>query len=119
MPTSSQAVYIQAAVLQPLQQGTVIFDKFPNITWHGNKYMRVGPDERLYIDLGAPCNDCLLENAVGNVSFGSLNSMRLDGTDLQPYATGAPTQHLFRHCQRSLSGDPDDHVGEIREFLLL
>ncbi len=70
----------------------MIFEQFPNITWHGNKYIRIGPDERLYIDLGAPCNDCILENAVGNVSFGSLNSMRLDGSDLQPYATGACRQ---------------------------
>lgn len=74
--------------MQPLPPGKVIFDQFPKITWHGNKYIRVGPDERLYIDLGAPCNDCLLQNAVGNVTFGSLNSMRLDGTDLQPFAEG-------------------------------
>lgn len=74
--------------MQPLPPGKVIYDKLPNITWHGNKYIRVGPDERLYIDLGAPCNDCLLQNAVGNVSYGSLNSMRLDGTDLQPVAGG-------------------------------
>ncbi|CAL8468342.1 g7882 [Coccomyxa elongata] len=73
---------------KPLPPGKVIYDKLPNITWHGNKYIRVGPDERLYIDVGAPCNDCLLQNAVGNVSFGSLNSMRLDGTDLQPVAGG-------------------------------
>nr|QOL01109.1 putative extracellular protein CSOL_036 [Pseudococcomyxa simplex] len=71
-----------------LPPGKVIFDQFPNITWHGNKYIRVGPDERLYVDLGAPCNDCKLDNAVGNVSFGSINSMRLDGSDLQPFASG-------------------------------
>ena len=76
-------------LVQLLPPGKVIFDQFPNITWHGNKYIRVGPDERLYIDLGAPCNDCKLDNAVGNVSFGSINSMRLDGSDLQPFASGA------------------------------
>jgi glucose/arabinose dehydrogenase len=75
-------------VLQPLPEGTVIFDKFPNITHHGLKYIRVGPDDRLYSNLGAPCNDCLLHQAVDNISFGSINSMRLDGTDLQPYAEG-------------------------------
>lgn len=80
-------------LVQVLPPGKVIFDQFPNITWHGNKYIRVGPDERLYIDLGAPCNDCKLDNAVGNVSFGSINSMRLDGSDLQPFASGACRLH--------------------------
>lgn len=76
-------------------EGAVIFEQLPKLTHHGNKYIRVGPDERLYIDLGAPCNDCLLEKAVGNISFGSLNSLRLDGTDLQPYADGGVVFLLF------------------------
>ena len=38
--------------------------------------------------MGAPCNDCLLERAFGNITFGSLNSIALDGTDIQPWAQG-------------------------------
>lgn len=50
----------------------------------------MSPTGRLYFDTGAPCNDCLLEKAFGNITFGSLNSMALNGTDIQPYAQGAP-----------------------------
>ena len=73
---------------QALPEGVVIFDQYPNLTHQGNRYIRIGPDERLYTNLGAPCNICLLDRAVGNVRFGSLDSMRLDGSDFQPYANG-------------------------------
>ena len=52
------------------------------------RYIRISPRGRLFFDMGAPCNDCLLEKAFGNITFGSLNSMALDGTDIQPYAQG-------------------------------
>ncbi len=99
-------------MVQPLPPGKVIFDQFPKITWHGNKYIRVGPDERLYIDLGAPCNDCLLQNAVGNVTFGSLNSMRLDGTDLQPVAGGVHdiSSCAFQYPRATLQVPQDGEV---------
>ena len=37
----------------------VIYDRFPNHQSHGWKYMAVGPDNKLYINVGAPCNICL------------------------------------------------------------
>jgi glucose/arabinose dehydrogenase len=40
----------------------VIFDKLPTIRHHGWKYINWGPDDLLYIPIGAPCNICLKED---------------------------------------------------------
>ena len=66
------------------------------------RYIRISPAGRLFFDMGAPCNDCLLEKAFGNITFGSLNSMALDGTDIQPYAQGRADLHLFNSAPVSL-----------------
>ncbi len=31
----------------------------PSETWHGFRYIRFGPDDKLYIPIGVPCNICL------------------------------------------------------------
>jgi glucose/arabinose dehydrogenase len=36
----------------------VVFDKLPGVVPHGWKYLRVGPDGKLYAPVGAPCNIC-------------------------------------------------------------
>ncbi|MGR8980177.1 MAG: PQQ-dependent sugar dehydrogenase [Gammaproteobacteria bacterium] len=36
----------------------VVFDKFPSDRHHGWKYLRFGPDNKLYTAVGAPCNIC-------------------------------------------------------------
>src|SRR4029077_909763 len=38
---------------------TVILDGLPKDEPHGWKYLTVGPDEKLYFQIGAPCNVCL------------------------------------------------------------
>ncbi|MFZ2313045.1 MAG: sorbosone dehydrogenase family protein, partial [Methylobacter sp.] len=35
---------------------TVVYDKFPSDKHHGWKYLRFGPDNKLYTAVGAPCN---------------------------------------------------------------
>lgn len=94
-----------ACVLQPFNvtAGVVIFDRLPNVTHHGNRYIRISPQGRLFFDMGAPCDDCLLEKAFGNITFGSLNSMALNGTDVQPWAEGESRSALLApasdaHC---------------------
>ena len=37
---------------------TVMFDKLPGDAHHGWKYLRFGPDGKLYVPVGAPCNIC-------------------------------------------------------------
>lgn len=36
----------------------VVYDKLPRETHHGWKFIRFGPDGRLYVPIGAPCNSC-------------------------------------------------------------
>lgn len=50
--------------------------------WVGD--LVVGPDERLYLSIGAGCNDC----EPARPEYGSILSMALDGTDRQIVATG-------------------------------
>ena len=36
----------------------VVYDDLPNQQSHGWRYIGIGPDEKLYINVGAPCNIC-------------------------------------------------------------
>ena len=36
----------------------VVYDKYPTETHHGWKYIAFGPDGKLYVPVGAPCNIC-------------------------------------------------------------
>lgn len=57
----------------------VVYDKYPTETHHGWKYIAFGPDGRLYVPVGAPCNICKSEDAV----FASITSIKPDGTDMR------------------------------------
>jgi len=41
-----------------------VYDAYPKAVHHGWKYLRVGPDGKLYVPVGAPCNVCLSDDAV-------------------------------------------------------
>ena len=59
------------AHLQALPNGTVIDHSFPNSAWHGHKVLQVDPaNSLLHVPLGAPCIDCPLDIAFGNISYG-------------------------------------------------
>src|SRR5271168_3093177 len=38
---------------------TVIYSDLPNDAPHGWKFLTVGPDNKLYFNIGAPCNNCM------------------------------------------------------------
>jgi glucose/arabinose dehydrogenase len=40
----------------------VVFDGLPNESGHGWKFLRFGPDGKLYFGIGAPCNVCLRDD---------------------------------------------------------
>jgi glucose/arabinose dehydrogenase len=61
-----------------------VYSCFPNEKHHGWKYLRVGPDHKLYVPVGAPCNICFSSNEV----FASLTRMDLDGSHFEIYAKG-------------------------------
>lgn len=63
---------------------TVIYKQFPEIIRHGWKYLRFGPDNKLYTAVGAPCNICLPDNPI----FTSLVRLNSDGSDLEILASG-------------------------------
>jgi glucose/arabinose dehydrogenase len=62
---------------------TVIFSDLPKDEAHGWKYLTIGPDNKLYFQVGAPCNICMPPER--NAKIYRLN---LDGTGLEVVATG-------------------------------
>jgi glucose/arabinose dehydrogenase len=40
-------------------QPVVIYSDFPNHQSHGWKFLTLGPDNKLYVNVGAPCNICM------------------------------------------------------------
>jgi glucose/arabinose dehydrogenase len=61
----------------------VINDTFPSDRHHGWKFIRFGPDGKLYVPVGAPCNICMPD-----YKHASLFRMNPDGSDLEKYASG-------------------------------
>ena len=62
----------------------VVYDNLPDKRWHGWKFIKFGPDERLYIPIGAPCNVC----EPGNKSFGTIARINKDGSGFEIFARG-------------------------------
>lgn len=66
------------------REPVVVNDTFPSEEHHGWKYIAFGPDDRLYVPVGAPCNVCESEDP----RFASIMRMAPDGRDLEIYAHG-------------------------------
>ncbi|WP_230679826.1 PQQ-dependent sugar dehydrogenase [Pontibacter rufus] len=62
----------------------VVNDDFPSDKHHGWKYIAFGPDGKLYVPVGAPCNICEPEKPI----YASITRMNADGTGLEVYAHG-------------------------------
>ncbi len=62
----------------------VVYDQFPSDRHHGWKYLRFGPDGKLYTAIGAPCNICLPKKAI----YTSLVRLNRDGSGLELLASG-------------------------------
>ena len=45
----------------------ILFDDLPDKDWHGNRYIRFGPDGALYVGVGAACNVCSLHGFEGSI----------------------------------------------------
>ncbi len=56
---------------------------FPKDHWHGWKFIRFGPDGKLYVPVGAPCNECERPDP-----FASITRMNPDGTAFEIFARG-------------------------------
>ncbi len=60
----------------------VITDVLPDKRHHGWKYLRFGPDGKLYIPVGLPCNICIEEG------FGEIRRINPDGSGMDTFARG-------------------------------
>ena len=97
----------------------VITDSLPTETHHGWKFIAFGPDGKLYVPQGAPCNVCLKDRD----RFGMIGRMDPDGSHYEVVARGIrntvgfawhPATHelWFTDNGRDLMGDdvPDDKL---------
>lgn len=62
----------------------VVYDQFPSEEHHGWKYLRFGPDNKLYTTVGAPCNICEPEKPI----YSSLVRLNADGSGFEILARG-------------------------------
>lgn len=70
--------------LESFPKPEIINDSFPSDEHHGWKFIRFGPDGRLYVPVGAPCNVCKRDEK----KYAAIMRMNADGSDLEPYAFG-------------------------------
>jgi len=62
----------------------VVTEQFPSDRHHGWKYIRFGPDDKLYVPVGAPCNVCEPSKKI----YASMMRMNKDGSKLEQFASG-------------------------------
>ncbi len=62
----------------------IITNSLPDETHHGWRYIHFGPDRKLYIGIGAPCNNCLSDDH----RFATIMRMDPDGKNQEIYAHG-------------------------------
>ncbi len=60
-------------------QEEIIYDQYPTETHHGWKFISFGPDGKLYVPVGAPCNICLPEKEV----YAAITRLNPDGSDME------------------------------------
>jgi len=63
---------------------TTVKDDYPKETHHGWKYIAFGPDGKLYVPVGAPCNICESKDEV----YASITRINADGTGREIFAKG-------------------------------
>ena len=61
----------------------IVTDDYPRETHHGLKFIRFGPDGRLYVPVGAPCNICEPDPRHGLIS-----RIQPDGSGYEVFARG-------------------------------
>ncbi|MEP7209157.1 MAG: sorbosone dehydrogenase family protein [Casimicrobiaceae bacterium] len=62
----------------------VVSDRLPSDASHGWKFIAFGPDGKLYVPVGAPCNICEPDPS----RYANIMRMNADGSDLEVYARG-------------------------------
>jgi glucose/arabinose dehydrogenase len=65
-------------------QPVVVSDRFPTDGQHGRKFIAFGPDGKLYVPVGAPCNICEPDPD----RYANIMRMNADGSGLETFARG-------------------------------
>jgi len=73
---------IEASLDNP-PKPVMVYDKLPGEIPHGWKFIKLGPDGKLYVPIGAPCNIC--DPGEG---FARIVRMNLDGSGVENVALG-------------------------------
>jgi len=68
--------------LQTPPTAIVVSDAFPSDEHHGWKYLGIGPDNKMYVPVGAPCNIC------DEDGYAEIKRMNLDGSEIETFAKG-------------------------------
>lgn len=63
---------------------TTVIDTLPTETHHGWKFIAFGPDGKLYVPVGAPCNICEPDPQ----RYANILRMNADGSELEVFARG-------------------------------
>jgi glucose/arabinose dehydrogenase len=74
---------IEARLENP-PEPVVVNGDFPSDITHGWKYIKFGPDRKLYVPVGMPCNVCNPEDE----RYGTIMRMEPDGSQLEIFARG-------------------------------
>ena len=61
----------------------LVYDDLPKDEAHGWKFIAIGPDDKLYVPVGQPCNNCLPP-----ATHGQIRRMNLDGSGVEVIARG-------------------------------
>src|SRR3974390_1487439 len=61
----------------------LVYDDLPTDEAHNWKFIAIGPDNKLYVPVGQPCNNCIPDD-----KHGQIRRMNLDGTGVELVAKG-------------------------------
>lgn len=90
----------------------LVTDKLPNKHGHEWRYIGFGPDNKLYVAIGAPCNIC----DIGDQWFGRMLRMQPDGSNIEVVAKGIRNSVGFdwhpRTQQQWFSDNGRDWLGD-------
>ncbi len=91
----------------------VVYDGYPGEFHHGWKYIAFGPDGKLYVPVGAPCNIC---ESPQDERFATITRLNADGTGVEVYAHGVRNSVGFDwHPETGelwFSDNGRDHLGD-------
>ncbi|HTN44738.1 MAG TPA: sorbosone dehydrogenase family protein [Flavipsychrobacter sp.] len=77
--------HIESHLQQP-PKPVLVTDQYPGDKHHGWKYIAFGPDNQLYVPVGAPCNNC--DDHIKDPRYSSITRINADGSGQEVYAHG-------------------------------